>query len=392
MLANGAVYDLGAWTFTAGGRVERLARELGLTNDLVAIPTTVARPVAGRLRVANLRNPLSLLVGFFSPGEILHALRLLYQARTLPGRRPDETAGVWAARSFPPAFNQAFLAPLAGLYFLQSLEDVSRDALLSTLRYLAHIRLMSFKKGMGQLAARLAAALDLHCDHTIESLSHDGHAVRVCGKGSSRSFNGVVLATPLPETLRLTHAWLDPAARQAAERWPHAAAVLARMMLKGQLRCPALQVLPPRDRGKWACGFTVERAKGDMRVPPGREAVTIYARPEKCATLSQRSDRDIITALTGELTSWLRLPRHHILQSGVQRWPYAVASSDPDAGIRAAAMQVQLQRLAKRLPIWAAGDYLGPSSLEGAVASAENAVRACRMYFKRWDQNLLSRN
>ncbi len=392
LVANGAVYDLGAWTFTAGGRVEHLARELGLTNDLVAIPTTVARPVAGHLRVADLRKPLSLLTGVFSLAEILHAIRLLYRSRNLPGRIPDETAGAWGARSFPPEFVQAVLAPLAGLYFLQPLEDVSRDALLGTLRYLSHIQLMSFTKGMGQLPARLAAALDLQCNHAVESLAHEGQAVRVRGKDGSRCFNGVILATPLPEALRLTHAWLDPDHRQAAERWPHASAVLVRMLLKGRFRRPALQVLPPREMAKWICGFTVERAKSAKRVPPGREAVTIYARPEKSATLSQWCDRDIIAALTGELARWLRLSRHHILECGVQRWPYAVAASDPDTGFRAAAMQAQLQRLSKRIPIWAAGDYLGPASLEGAIASAEKAARACRMYFKSKDQNLSPKN
>ena len=73
METAGAVYDLGAWTFTVGGQVARLARALGLTNDLAAIPTTVARPVGGHLRVANLRKPLSLLTGIFSPVEVLHA-------------------------------------------------------------------------------------------------------------------------------------------------------------------------------------------------------------------------------------------------------------------------------------------------------------------------------
>ncbi len=388
----GAVYDLGAWTFTAGGRVARLARALGLANDLATIPTTVARPIGGHLRVANLRKPLSLLTGVFSPIEVLHAIRLLYFSRTLPGRTPDETAGAWAARSFPPGFNRAVLAPLAGLYFLQPLADVSRNALLGTLRYLTHIQLMSFKKGMGQLGARLAATLDLHYNHTIESLSREGQAVLVRGKGCSRPFNGVILATPLPETLRLIHAWLDPDHRQAAERWPHASAVLVRMLLKGRLRRPALQVLPPREMAKWICGFTVERAKSAMRTPADREALTIYARPEKCATLSQWCDRDIVAALTGELARWLRLPRHHHFECGVKRWPYAVASSDPEAGLRVAAMQAQLQRLSKRIPVWAAGDYLGPASLEGAVASAEIAARACRMHFKNKDHLLSSKH
>ena len=47
VVTNGVVRDLGAWTYTAGGRVDRLARELGLTSDQVVIPTTMARPISG---------------------------------------------------------------------------------------------------------------------------------------------------------------------------------------------------------------------------------------------------------------------------------------------------------------------------------------------------------
>ncbi len=382
VVTNGVVRDLGAWTYTAGGRVDRLARELGLTSDQVVIPTTMARPKGGRLRVGHLHYPLSLLGTVFSPGESLHAVRTLYQAATLPGRRPDETAGAWSARFYPPEFTRTVLAPLAGLYFLQPLEDLSRDALLGTLRYLARIKLMSFKNGMGHLASHLAAKVSLRCNLAIEALQVEARGVRVRGHGFARYFDGAILATPLPEAARLAQPWLDPDFLRVVPRWHRVRAVLVQMLLQRQFRRPALQVLPPRGKGKWACGFTVERAKDAQRVSRGREAIVMYARPERNATLWRWRDEEIATTMAKELTDWLALPQHHIIECRVRRWPYAVASSDPEAAERAAVLKAQFRLLARQMPIWAAGDYLGRSSLEGAIASAEDAARACRLHFR----------
>lgn len=381
MVSAGMVHDLGAWTYVAGGQTDLLAQELGLTSVRIVIPTTVGRPIAGRLRVGNLRNPLSLAGTAFSPNEILHAIRAFRMAGTLPARRPDEIAGVWAARSFPPEFIQSVLAPLAGLYFLQPLAVLSRNALLATLRYLPRIQLMSFRRGMGSLVSHLAAILDLHCNLAIDNLEVEGDGVRVRGNGFSRHYDGLLVATPFPEALRLLHSWLNPAIRQEARRWPHASALLVRILLKSRFRRPALQVLPPRGRDGLSCGLTVERAKHVFRVPAGQEAVTIYARPEKVSMLARWGDQEIAVAMADELTSWLRIPRCQMIESWVQRWPYAVASSDPGASRRSAAMEAQLGALSPRIPVWAAGDYLGPSSLEGAVASAEKAAHDCRLHF-----------
>lgn len=110
--------------------------------------------------------------------------------------------------------------------------------------------------------------------------------------------------------------------------------------------------------------------------------MTLYARPEKLETLWKHSDDDIAATLADELANWLVLPRHEIVVRRVRRWPYAAASCDTGAEQRAAFLKAQLNRLARQIPIWAAGDYLGLSSLEGAVASANEAARACRIHFQ----------
>ncbi|MDJ0854318.1 MAG: hypothetical protein QNI88_03820 [Desulfobacterales bacterium] len=206
--------------------------------------------------------------------------------------------------------------------------------------------------------------------------------MRVEGHGFGERFDGAILATPLPEAMQVVRPWLDPGITRLVPGWPHASALLVHMSLQRQFRRPALQVLPPRDKAEWGCGFTVERAKSALRVTRGGEAVTLYARPEKLETLWKHSDDDIAATLADELANWLVLPRHEIVVRRVRRWPYAAASCDTGADQRSAFLKAQLNRLARQIPIWAAGDYLGLSSLEGAVASANEAARACRIHFQ----------
>lgn len=108
----------------------------------------------------------------------------------------------------------------------------------------------------------------------------------------------------------------------------------------------------------------------------------MYARPEKVSTLETTGDQDVAEAMARELTTWLGVPRQQMVEFWVQRWPCAVACCDPQAHQRATALEVQFCALADRIPVWFAGDYLGSSSLEGAVASAEKAARACRIHFQ----------
>lgn len=383
-VSDGVVHDLGAWTFVAGGKVDGLAQSLGLARHQVTIPSTIGRPFGGRLRVGHLRNPFSLAGPVFSPVEIFHLLRVHHQARTLPARRPDETAQAWAARSFPAEFKTSILAPLAGLFFLQSLDGLSRDAFLNTLRYLARVRLMSFRRGMGYLAVHLGSLFDLRCGQAIKALHAEPDGIRVGGDGFAERFDGALVATPLPEALRLTGTWLDPAVRRMADKWPRVAAMVVHMHLKRRFTVPALQILPPRGQGGRICGFTIERAKHPARVPPEYEALTVYVRPERVAAMATRHDRDIAAVMAGELKAWTGVSAGQIMAARVRRWPYALTPCDPAADQRIAPLKAQLAALATRLPVWTAGDYLGPSSLEAAVGSGIRAARACQRHFEAW--------
>jgi predicted NAD/FAD-dependent oxidoreductase len=129
--------------------------------------------------------------------------------------------------------------------------------------------------------------------------------------------------------------------------------------------------------------LTIERAKNRERVESRHEAMTMYARPDRVENLMRMSDKDVAKAFSGELFDWMGIDEQHVAVQGIHRWKYAAAWSDPDMASRLDALTRGLERLAAEFPVWLAGDYLGTSSLSGAVTSAEESAEACISYLTR---------
>ncbi len=377
----GAVFDLGAWTFTAGSRVHQLALEAGLDREIVSIPVTVGRHVKGRLRACHLQKPLSPVSGrVFSAAELFSCLRMMRMSLMNRENIPDEPVSVWAGRHFPPAFIRDVLAPLAGLYFLQSPDTLSRDALLGTISYLSRIHLHSFQSGMGELTDFLAARVPVRTQAKVEHLVLSQQEIRIAGPGFEEKADGLILALPLPEALRLLQKWMGKEALHAAE-WPYASSMSVHFLLKNRWSVTALQILPPLGKGNLICGLTMERAKYAGRVPKGYEAVTLYARPECVPDLMQVSDKEICRIFAAELKQWTGIPENSIEYRHVQQWKHAAAFCDPDVPQRLQALRKGFETLLRIAPIWLAGDFFGSSGLDGSVQSADQAVSACMKYF-----------
>ena len=378
---GGAVHDLGAWTFTASSSVSRLAQEVGLAGDLVALPSTIGRPVDGRLCIGDLRNPCSLIGSVFTLRETLASALALIMSHSFSRSRPDETAAIWAGRYFSKDFARDILEPLAALYFLQNLNTLSRNALLSTIRYLSKIQLQTFKTGMGRLSSFLASQLPVHTDSKVEAVEIKSNKILVKGSGLQEAVNGLVVAVPLPETLRLLEGFLEGSVVDFAATWKYAPALAVRLLVRGRWPQIGLQVIPARGNTMLSCGFTIERAKHAERVPAGHELVTLYARPERVAELAVRTDDDLACMFAGELGRWLELPLGRIEKYWVTRWRHAAAFCDPGAPKRISLLTKSFKDLLHTAPIWVAGDFLGSSSLSGAVDSGEAAARWCIEYF-----------
>jgi protoporphyrinogen oxidase len=343
----------------------------------------VGRPHRARLRAGSLRKPTSLVGSVFKKRHVFDLLRLLRMAETLPGKRPDETVMQWASPLFSASFIHDVLEPIAGLYFLQDLHTVSRDYLLKTLRYLSKIKLQSFKSGMGHLATQLATRLEVRNDFKVEHIEIEKNRISVQGAQLPHFPSGVIIATPLPETIRLLSRYLEAPAVSSASNWPYACVVVAHILMTSTLPRVALQVLPPFGNRQLACGLTIESVKHRLRTPHGMEILAMYARPDQADRLMQKSDEALQNLFIAELQQWLKIPSQQIATCVITRWKHAAAFCDPDVPQRIAVMQEGFANLLQIAPIWVAGDFFGISGLDGAVTSAEKAARNCLQYFHR---------
>jgi protoporphyrinogen/coproporphyrinogen III oxidase len=379
---EGAVHDLGAWTFTSHGSVIPLVKELGLIQEMVSIPATLGRPVDGKLKVADLRKPLSLIGTVFNLEEMYSAAKMKWISRSRMHEGSDETARNRVSSYFSKAFARNVLEPLAGLYFLQDLDTLSCNALMGTMRYVSAVTLHSFRSGMGYLTSFLADRVPVCYGAKVDHLKVGEDGILISSNGENEKVDGVVLATPLPEIANLLKDYLPDDALKAATEWNYASALVVRLLLRGGWPKIALQVFPPRDHQGVCCGFTMERAKNADRVPEGYELVSMYARPDCVEALTAKSDKELAGLFSDELEQWLEISNKCVEKYWVKRWRYAAAFSDPGVGKRLVRLEKGFDDLAHMVPIWAAGDFRGISGLSGAVQSAENAARACLNHTK----------
>jgi protoporphyrinogen/coproporphyrinogen III oxidase len=379
---EGVVHDLGAWTFTSHGSVIHLVRELGLTKEMVSIPATLGRPVNGKLKVADLRKPLSLSGTVFNLEEMFSAVKMKWIARSKMHDESDETARSWISRHFSKSYALNVLEPLAGLYFLQDLDTLSRNALIGTMRYVSTVRLHNFRSGMGYLTSFLADRVPVCYGAKVDRLKVEKDGILINSNGEDKKADGVVVATSLPEAIKLLKGYLPDDALKAAIQWKYARALVVRLLLRGRWPKIALQVFPPRDNQKVCCGFTMERAKNADRVPEGYELVSMYARPDCVKDLTAKPDKELAGIFSDELERWLAISNNDVEKYWVERWRYAAAFSDPEVKKRLERLEKGFDDLAHMAPIWAAGDFRGISGLSGAVQSAEHAATACLNHTK----------
>jgi protoporphyrinogen/coproporphyrinogen III oxidase len=379
---EGAVHDLGAWTFTSHGSVIYLVKELGLTKEMVSIPATLGRPVDGILKVADLRKPLSLAGTVFNLEEMFSSAKMKWIARSRRDDGSDEVATNWISRHFSKSYARNVLEPLAGLYFLQNLDTLSRNALIGTMRYVSKVTLHNFRYGMGYLTSLLADRIPVCYGAKVDHLKVGEDSILISSNGEDEKVDGVVVATPLPEAIKLLKNYLQKDALNAASEWEYARALVVRLLLKGRWPKTALQVFPPRDHQGVCCGFTMERAKYADRVPEGYELVSMYARPDCVEALTAKPDKELVGIFSNELKRWLAISNNCVEKYWVERWRYAAALSDPGVKKRLGRLDKGFLDLASKAPIWVAGDFRGISGLSGAVQSAEQAAMACLNHTK----------
>jgi protoporphyrinogen oxidase len=310
------------------------------------------------------------------------AAKMKWIARSSMHDVGDETARNRISRHFSKAYARNVLEPLAGLYFLQDLDTLSCNALMGTMRYVSTVTLHSFRSGMGYLTSFLADRVSVCYGAKVDHLKVGEDGILISSNDEDKKVDGVVVATPLPEAIKLLKDFLPIDVLKAASEWKYARALVVRLLLRGRWPKIALQVFPPRNRQELSCGFTMERAKYADRVPEGYELVSMYARPDSVKVLTAKSDKELAGLFSDELERWLAISDKCVENYWVERWRYAAAFSDPGVKKRLARLDKGFADLSGKVPIWVAGDFRGISGLSGAVQSAEHGAAACLNYTK----------
>jgi protoporphyrinogen oxidase len=82
-----------------------------------------------------------------------------------------------------------------------------------------NIQLHSFRSGMGYLTSSLAARLPVRSGASVETVKLTSDGIRIIGQGFVESVDGLIIATALPETVRLLERYLSRDVQNVAAAW-----------------------------------------------------------------------------------------------------------------------------------------------------------------------------
>lgn len=259
-----------------------------------------------------------------------------------------------------PSFEGPFFTPL---------QSLSAAMVRAWLRALQGATFYLVEGGMDRPWRELAASLDVRLSARVEALRRRPAGVEVVEQAGVRRYDGVVLAVPAPEALRLlgtetecAPAWLStvryaPAIRVYAARpcsddanfgvhVPHGPTVATVEYYAGR-------------RGAWGT------------CPPEWQWGLVTASPQAAPTLLERPRDEVARALwaagRAALPELFPLEQAEIVR--LVRWPEALP-------IMAPGRYRQLAAFAQSPPIVLAGDWLQEACIEGAVRSGEAAAAA----------------
>ncbi len=337
----------------------KLIEELGLSDSVISVSgtRTVYLHARGRLRPLpagmGMVLPTRLLpfvtTGILSPADKLRAGLDLVLARRLRDGE-DVSIGAFLRARLGPGIVQRFADPMVGGIYGASVDELSLDAVLPSLRAdegryrslmlaaLAQGRaargsarganspFRTLSGGLGSLAAALgeqltAAGADLRTGVGVRSLrsTPSGGAEAEFTDGSSGSFDAVVLAAGVRGSANLL-AGAAPAAAAALSRVPLASSTVV------NLAYPADAFDEPVTTHGWLeaepapiSGVTVSSAKWAGRAPSDVVLIRAFV-PGGLGAIAHAPDAELIPAVAGHVSRVLGARRPHSSVS-VARWP-----------------------------------------------------------------------
>ena len=199
----------------------RLVGEMGLADRLVEVPGRDALWRGGRAHVLRYGSVLSMVSSGALPGGLKLRLGLRYVPflerhgdeldLNDPSRAPADLAGEsiasWGRRELGDDFVELLAYPLLASYYGVTPEETSAAFFHGLAREGQRVSVLGIRGGAGVLAEAMAAALadrgvELRLGAAVDAIQAGAGGVTVRG-ADSRTYDGVVVATPAPAAARL---------------------------------------------------------------------------------------------------------------------------------------------------------------------------------------------
>ncbi|HUE96067.1 MAG TPA: FAD-dependent oxidoreductase [Longimicrobiaceae bacterium] len=307
------------------------------------------------------------------------ALDLLAPERAAAAGLDDESIATWGEREIDRAFVRSLVYPQLGAFYGSHPDETSAGFYHILARYGMDVALSAVRGGVGSVAERLATRVRegggaLCCDTAVDSLElgAGAGAVRIATAEGERVYDAAVSAVPAPILAGILRG-----APAALTEWLSAVRYRPSLSLALLLDAPCdvryFGLSFPRGETRYVAAVCVEENKLAELVPAGKGLLVAMPTPETAPALAELESREVVDRMLPEIVKAFPDTERRIVRARVYRWPVGTPvffpgylrhvgnfrQSQPDAGTALAI----------------AGDYLYSASVEGAVASGDDAAR-----------------
>ena len=393
---DGYTIDKGAYTlpeFYHG--LNRLLKELDLSNELIKTPSTSATYLDGKAYDIKVGSPLALLkFKLLSLKSKIDLIKIALYAKSL-GRAIDishpthksfaleqETAAEFINRKYGDEILDRIAYPLFSELFLGNPEFNSKLPFLYVLANLTTFKIFTFKSGMGFLSGYLSKQLNLHLEtpvHRIRKCSGGAGYEVFAGKStdSPETYDAIILALPLPAIADVLESVPDSikAGMKAIEYCPSIVTVWGAEKSEDW---PTMINNFSRKETEVIGTVISDNQKMPGRVPQGKQLTTVILNEEASRELLNSSDERIREKTIKEISRFSPSFKRQVGLSRIYRWPYAAMQFPPGALLKRKALREKLEKELGR--IYIAGDSLDRTSVEvslkSGMAAAQRAIEA----------------
>jgi oxygen-dependent protoporphyrinogen oxidase len=387
---DGFIIDKAAYTWPEFHRnLTAFLDRIGLAGDLLPTPGTSSTWRGGEefsvkvgsprdflgYRLLSFRDKLTMIRLFLSATARFRDLNLAAPtARSFS--LEQETAAAFLERKFGRKILEDIAYPICAEIFLGTPETNSRLAFMATIKNLAWFKIFSLRTGMGAVAERMAAGLEVHLASPVARvtpLSPEGpYQIDVGGKRpATHEFDAVILAVPAPVVPRIFAA-CAPALTKYFDSVGYAPSMVVALALdRRRPETSFINNLLRRDHRVLAT-LTFDHHKGPQRCPPDKGLATAVLTAAASQDLMDAPDEKVVAEVLGEVDrSWPGISKD-VLFSRVYRWKHGAVQLGPGAIQRRHQAARDLE--AGQGNVFFAGDGVLKSSLEIAFNSGVRAA------------------